>query len=688
MDKGKISLKIILTFIVLLGLFSFYFTFAAEPDLATRTPATNTWSRERDINFTFTPIGENASYEIKIYVNWDQYPNFTLNGTLGDGAYDVANNSLNGIYLTQIPDSASSNNTFWEWFVSIDMQNETNLSAESQNATNSSNFVIKVDNSTPIINTDTLANNTVFNTNNVIINMSVDDINPDRAYFFIHNITNATPANVLLAADNFTYEEPSNTSEPSYVSYQLSLPDGVYLVDFGATDLAESTIYYNETNKTFTVDSAGPTITLDAPLNGTHTNLTTTRFNITVTDDNIDTCQFYLSNESGVGFLGDALAGALLLNVTNSSGITSGTTFGFNEAGNLLTLKDTEVHNAYTYAFECNDTSNKVTWTDNFTVIIDSIVPSGPTQVFPFNDTITPDFATNLTWGTLSNDTNFANYTIYVSASAALTDPLLTITITNNDTDNYNISIGDLPFNETTWYWTVNVTDHAGNTNGSSEIFNFTTETHCANLTEGWNLCGLRREGPIPLSQLLVETNADRVAILNTSNDFETYVGGFTSNQFVNVTRQQVALIHINSTVAQNYWKHDWVQEPLNDTIIEFNLTNISNGYNLITVQNKSGTTFQELEDIIFSQAYDLNTSIERLWFYNNTALDATDGKIFIPFKIEWNQSENLTIGWSEPLYIQLNFSYSQQHFNFSCTPNSFGVPRGGNNVTDCNFDQ
>ena len=677
MDKqGKIDIGDFKVIASLLIVFVIYFlfvsiVFAVEPSISLRIPAPSSLSRDSDVNFSSIISWENETYLVNLTSNWDEYPNFTVNFSNIEATNNSAwNATLSGLVLN-IPNTPAELSG-WEWYLIIDQQNDTNLTALSNNESQTSTFTLFVDNSTPTITTDTFVNNTLFKSGTAQINATVIDTNPSKLEFLIFNIT-SLGAETQLESHNLTYE---NDTLQEIV---LDLPDGTYLVQFGASDKVEpDTLYYNETNKTFVIDGNNPSISISGPLNNSYLNDSIVTMTYIPTDSLLDSCSIYLSNETGNSFAGDATE-ALISNTTNisSTGLTSGL-----EVNNTITFAESPSGQRFIWSVTCNDTVNNVIWSDNQTFIIDTTYPGDANQTFPVNDSITPDFTTNLTWDAVA-ETNFDVYNIRVYGAENRDNIIVDVNLTGNNTLNHNLTFGDIPFNESTYFWEVISLDLAGNMLESADLFNFTTETHCANLSEGWNLCGFRRNGLWNLSQVAEEANADRVAILNDSKDFQTFAGGFTTNADIQVTYRDLLLIHINTTTQSALWENDYFLANQNATDEQFiNLTNTTNGYNAIVVGNMSGLTMQQLEDLFYVQGWGLNGTVEFTWFYDNDVILNQSGNVFVNHKDQWNQSDSTVIGWLEPLYLYINITQETIALNFSCEPTV--VYANNLNASDC----
>ena len=682
MDKqGNIYLSILslLLVFILFGLYVAYDVSSAAPAIGSeRTPQSGNKTRDTTVNFTFIIIGDNSTYSVNLTSNWNEYPNVTVNSS----GTDVDNNTQGSIFITNIPDSLVGTSG-WDWQLQIDQQNDTNLSDTSENESTTTAFILVVDNSTPLAYSDTFTNGTNFKTNAVLLNLSVVENNPERAYLYIYNITDRT-AEALLETNNFSYVNDTN------IEYSTTLPDGEYIIGFGATDIIETDIiYWNETNKSILVDSTIPSLSLVNIGNNTYFNDTANiNISFTVTDLFVSTCDVLLSNSTGSNFIGNSATESLNRTITNdtTTGIASGREFAPFDAG--LILSETPVSTEfYVYSVVCNDTIGHEIFSENRSFVYDATIPADPLQLFPYNDSLTPDFTTNFTWAGIL-DTFFDVYNLRVYSDSSRTSTLININVSGNNTENHNLSFTDLPFNESTYFWEVFSIDLAGNMNVSAELFNFTTETNCANLSEGWNLCGIKRtQYAVNLSDIATEANADRVAILNASKDFQTFTGGFSTYSDIVAGEKDVVFIHINSTIGSSLWEDDFTTYPLNETEYFVNITNATSGYNVLAMPNITGMTFQDLENLFDVQAYSANGSISRLYYYNNTALkEGVGDSVFVDFKYQWNQTENFTIGWNEAFYLFFepvaNLNATTIALNFSCEPTS--VYANNLNASDC----
>jgi hypothetical protein len=203
----------------------------------------------------------------------------------------------------------------------------------------------------------------------------------------------------------------------------------------------------------FTIDTAEPTIVLNAPWNRTWSSDTDVVMNYTVTGINLDTCILY-GNFSGL----------FSENETNSSPI-SGIPHSWN-----ISLDQGSYH----WNVMCNKTNGVEYWANvNYTFHVDNVVPaiilnypengnySGTDDVV-FNWTVTDNLA----------ETIDCNFTLDGERNASMSD------ITNGEA--YNLTVKSLSGG--IHYWNVTCWDQANNTN-TSKTYNFTVDTEVPHIT-------------------------------------------------------------------------------------------------------------------------------------------------------------------------------------------------------------
>ncbi|KKL90305.1 hypothetical protein LCGC14_1906020, partial [marine sediment metagenome] len=136
-------------------------------------------------------------------------------------------------------------------------------------------------------------------------------------------------------------------------NFTLGLTEGVYTWAYWANDTASNSVF--SSNRTLTVDTTAPTMTLLGPNDGLNSTNTSQVFAVNVYDEiNVDTVILY----------GD-FSGSWAINTTNSSGL--------NNTDYNVTLGLTD--GTYTWAYWSNDTTGNSGFTSNRTVMIDTTVP-------------------------------------------------------------------------------------------------------------------------------------------------------------------------------------------------------------------------------------------------------------------------------------------------------------------------
>lgn len=431
----------------------------------------------------------------------------------------------------------------------------------------------------------------------------------------------------VLVSNSFDMSSPFQTLEfDSISSNSTNLSnienDGIYFIQVRSYELSE-----RYTNSTFvlnyTLDTVDPTITLNYPLNNSFVDSNITSFNVTVIDNNPDACDLYLTKVGGS-------TATLTKNMTTfavNNSITNMTTIAMEEG-------------VFRYMIECNDTRNaKVNISSSpLWITVDTIQPSPPNLNSQFHQTNSTNKIPVLEW-TETVEVNFSRY--YVTAKYE-----------NNGSIAYEINITSkttleaqmhLPL-ESTFIFNVTAFDLAGNENSSinsSTESLYYTDSVCAVLSTGWNLCGAIWSAPRSLSQIANETNASMVSVWNSSHQWATCnsqssATGTHCDVTVNISKRfendslgvydfsinPSVLIYVNQST-------DWPNRTweVNKFTANMTLTNASGiGWNLEAGYVRDGPTFGHLEDR-FAGA--VNVSMFSLPYNNGTSVPFVNNGLF-----------------------------------------------------------
>ncbi len=380
---------------------------------------------------------------------------------------------------------------------------------------------------------------------------------------------------VSTSASNFTPNviQTSNDilSRTSNETTLRELPtNDEYFLIVTAFDLAGNEVN-TTTQLTLSIDSTAPTVTLSNPLNNTYTTDTTPIFNVTVVDDNPDTCILWLSNSTNV-----------VINVTNTT-VFSGTP--------VFLRPTTMIDGTYKFNIECNDSlNNRVNVSSSLLdLTIDTTAPTAVDLTITWGQTNNTDKTPALSWLT-TTETNFERY--FIRANKISDNSLeYSVNITTRTTNftALTLSAGD------TYNFSVIAYDLAGNSiqsvNTTSTIRYYVDEV-CGTLEAGWNLCGATWTAAKNLSIIGSETSATFITVWNSTHDWSTCIlGASTNNCDIDTGISNSLIGHVWVYVsAQTEWRNrTWVATQLSANIT---LTNISNGWNIIPGEFRNGRSF------------------------------------------------------------------------------------------------
>lgn len=244
------------------------------------------------------------------------------------------------------------------------------------------------------------------------------------------------------------YTVISGTTNSTNSSYTF-LSDGTYKWNCNVNSTSGSSAYASS-NRTITISTDAPAITLDYPSNNTYFNTNNNIYlNYTATDSNgLSTCEVW----------GD-WKGTWHKNSTNL-GVVSGS--------QNFTIINTSSDNVYKWNVWCNDTTNSAQFsTNNFTFTTDTINPT----ILLENITSTAGSQT-FTFDVLATDTNLNNcfYTIYNSTGDvdSATTANTSVSCTANDK---SATVSDFGVYNLFLY----SNDSAGNLNVTSDSFTIST---------------------------------------------------------------------------------------------------------------------------------------------------------------------------------------------------------------------
>lgn len=366
-----------------------------------------------------------------------------------------------------------------------------------------------------------------------------------------------------------------NGVQNSTILNQLTLNKQFYIM-VGAYDKAGWIM--NATQVLYlATDTLSPNVTLNSPLNNTYTNDTQPDFNVTLIDNNPDSCRVFLSNSSGVN---------IVLNTTLNI-------FPNGTQKNITIRPLNEGY--YKYNIECNDsvgTRVNASATD-LTLTIDTTNPEQVNFTSSWLGTNNTDKTPTMEWKT-SKETNFDRYMIraYYQDNNTIANEINVTTRTQNYT-NLNLTAG---FN---YNFTLTVFDKAGNNvidKNTSTQKRYYIDTICGVLNTGWNLCGAVWTATKNLSIIGAETSAQFVTVWNNTNhvwatcNYGTSTTNCGLNVSINAVDNHAVWIYVNET--KDWRNRTWVATSVSANI---NLNNKSIGWNLEAGFLRAGITFRKL---------------------------------------------------------------------------------------------
>ena len=201
---------------------------------------------------------------------------------------------------------------------------------------------ITIDNTLPVVNAATPANNTITNNNAVIFNVTATDANLANCTLFGNLSGNAFQVNQTI---NLSSGVSTNFTEKV-------ITDGVYLWNVRCEDLVGNVGAFI-VNRTLTIDTIVPFLNFTAPTPGNGTTLTTDSFTINVT-----------ANDT------NALTILLELDGVNE-------TFDTQSGNSSFETKASLANGAHTIRVHATDTAGNVNTTELRTITIDVATSSG-----------------------------------------------------------------------------------------------------------------------------------------------------------------------------------------------------------------------------------------------------------------------------------------------------------------------
>jgi len=466
----------------------------------------------------------------------------------------------------------------------------------------------------------------------------------------------------------------TNVSNNTITTFRVTgISDDNYTWNIGCTKPGNLTLVYSPSNFSLIVDSVDPNISINSPLiNSWYTNGSLIMFNITVLDVHADAC-ILETNLNGT----DATIG-LFNTSTEIRSYTNNTALNFSFGYNSSDWPDNNTGGIH-WNVLCNDSAgNSVRFSENKTFWIDSLKPNstnlthilvGSSSTFwdsVGNNSISTDYTPRINW-TATIELNFSRYElkIYNSTSDIAGNLVYAINLTNR-TNTSHIVQTNLQAN-VVHYINVTAYDLAGNSNSTNSKYVYQTDSTCRNLSVGWNICGLIRTKFLNATTLCTETGADFISQYNKSHLFQTHTCGATANQNLSFSTNMTskALPSTNSTVliyvgtAQTWESRVW---EINAHSLYFNLTNISNGWNLVPMVNRTNHNFSAIDRSLNGDGSSVTYLNVSHWMsYRNNSASTN-----YPMVRNWSINENMSIPFGDAIWVHLNISVKNFIWNSS----------------------
>jgi hypothetical protein len=500
------------------------------------------------LNFTSTDASNLVDCEVYTNMSGSWAINYT-NASMTTGVQESMNISgtADGVYFWNVQCNQTSDNATW---------------AEDSNRT------FTIDSTAPVVMSYlTPANNTATNDTTPTIRWNQTSETNFGSYFV--QISRNSVFTSVVQTVNIT-SISSNTTTFS------SLPEDLYYVMVSAIDRAG-----NEANATsilyLRVVTTNLSLTLNNPANNSFQDASSVDFNVTVLSDDPDSCSVFLSNSS---------QGSISLNKTTN-------TVANNTRLNITVFGMTD--GQYTYNIQCNDTrGNDFNVSNNdLDLTIDTTTPTAPNVTETIVGRNSTDSTPQVSWLAVT-ETNFERYEVnaYNTSNTRIFQANLTLTTANNSV---NLTL----LQNQSFYINVSVYDKAGNSNFSENASRSSphyVDPICANLSAGWNLCGLVETTNRTLSAIANETNATFVSIWNASHAWST------CNQGSSFDNCNIQVGISNEAISNHVWVYvpraiawedrDWAATA---TSANVTVTSTNNGWNIVSLFVRQGRTFAQL---------------------------------------------------------------------------------------------
>ena len=630
MDKGQTKF-IFLGILFMLILAGVIYALTVIHDVSPR-PQSGAWATNGTlaINYTltldnyqgFTPCNV-TGFQVNLTAEWGAGSNgvFVVNQTS-----KIINGTTLQFNVTYVNDSPSDG---WEYYISaynLSSMNNAGCNISFQSPT----YTFKVDLTNPSITLDRPKAGQNYTTNEIYVNFTTVESNPNVCYLYHNNSGSFVQNWSWVYLNSVTQDYTIDNIGEGYTNYFIR-----------CDDLSGRTS--QSANRTIFVDTTGPTITAITG-NNTWSITTLTVLKANVTDTNKQACVLWLNGTAGQQ--------ELLNNMTNTT-FTSGDDVSFS-----VRLADTTYPTPYYYNITCNDTSGQSVGLIGRAINVDSLKPSVVGITFPrylrkSDYTPTINFTT-FTGGEV--DTNFLTYSLSLFNTSGTFIGQNNLTTENSSQITFTTSLSA----DMNYTYNITIWDMAGNINTTEFLNNSFSYQHysvCATLYLGYNYCGIIGTSNKTMSAVATETSAQYVYLYNTTHSWVTYSAGSTTNQHVNITIGEVAVVYINSTASPTYWEdRTWGATSPYNYRTNFNLTRRNNdGYRLISVMNTTGYNFTQIElnyDNIYLANQLKNATLDFTYVNNSALSDALNNNTFIPFFYSWDINEAVTLDYGTAYWV------------------------------------
>ena len=258
-------------------------------------------------------------------------------------------------------------------------------------------------------------------------------LNTTYGSIVIFNVTATDASGIsecVYSLDNALNVSMTNITANEWNATNSSMTSGSHNVKFYCNDTSGN--INGSLNRTFSVDTIFPSVTINTPLNTTYGS--TVVFNVTATDaSGIETCVYSLDNALNVSMTNIT---ANEWNATNSSMISGS-------------------HNV---KFYCNDTAGNINESQSVTFTVDTILPNVTINT-PLNTTYT---TANIIFNVTANDSSGIETCVY-SLDNALNVSMTNLTASDWNSTNSSMTSGS---HNVKFY----CNDTAGNINGSESV--------------------------------------------------------------------------------------------------------------------------------------------------------------------------------------------------------------------------